>query len=96
MSTVRTAAFSTIVGIITGLMLIWATIITHIDELISKQTHIVVDAFSTDLITRLNLWESYKLSLETSGKEVPVLLEYNILALEAQIKSLEDWSHNHD
>jgi hypothetical protein len=85
---------SNIIAIIIGLITLWAGITSHIKDITISQTKTIATIIANDLRTRLNLYESYILELEESGKPVPTLLIYNIKSLEDQLEDLKGWDND--
>jgi len=85
-----------IVAILLGFITLTTIISARIDYISLGQTRMIVSAMADDLRIRLNLYESFVAELRGKGKEVPILLIYNIKSLEDQLDDLKDWDINHE
>jgi len=85
------AISTNIVTIIGGIFSAFSYMENKMVEISSEQTQTIATLFANDLRTRLNIYESWEEELETNKKPVPILLKYNIKALEDGLEDIRDW-----
>jgi hypothetical protein len=80
-----------LVTIVGGIFSAFTYMENKIVEISSTQTQTIATLFANDLRTRLNLYESWAEELEANKEPVPILLKYNIKALEDGLEDIRNW-----